>query len=84
MSDWLYASLEHENYTHRNFNRSPSPPWLNFITHPAAWALYVNHFAAGWGAYTLMTYLPKYMKERLGFDMASAGFLAGEWAMTCF
>jgi hypothetical protein len=56
--------------------KSESAPWLAFFTTPAAWALYVNHFASGWGAYTLMTYLPKYMKERLGFDMAKAGFLA--------
>ena len=56
--------------------KSPSPPWLNFFTTPCAWALYLNHFAAGWGAYTLMTYLPKYMKEVLDFDMQKAGAIA--------
>ena len=27
--------------------RSPHPPWRGFFTCPAAWALYLNHFAYG-------------------------------------
>jgi MFS family permease len=55
---------------------SASPPWRGFVTCPAAWALYINHFATNFGVYTLMTYLPKFMKEELDFDMKKAGFIA--------
>jgi hypothetical protein len=34
--------------------KSPSPPWGGLLTHPAALALYFNHFAMNWGGYTLM------------------------------
>ena len=56
--------------------KSDSPPWRGFLTHPAAWAIYINHFSANLSIYTLMTYLPKYMKEDLGFDLKSAGGIA--------
>jgi MFS family permease len=42
--------------------KSASPPWTGLFTHPAALTTYFNHFAMNWGGYTLMTYLPKYLK----------------------
>eukprot|EP01065_Artemidia_motanka_P024953 TRINITY_DN29883_c0_g1_i1.p1 TRINITY_DN29883_c0_g1~~TRINITY_DN29883_c0_g1_i1.p1 ORF type:complete len:512 (+),score=169.61 TRINITY_DN29883_c0_g1_i1:51-1586(+) len=56
--------------------KSKRPPWFGLLTHPAAWALYINHFANNFCVYTLMTYLPKYLDEELGFDIKSAGFVA--------
>eukprot|EP01064_Diplonema_japonicum_P012877 TRINITY_DN2022_c16_g1_i1.p1 TRINITY_DN2022_c16_g1~~TRINITY_DN2022_c16_g1_i1.p1 ORF type:complete len:519 (+),score=72.29 TRINITY_DN2022_c16_g1_i1:72-1559(+) len=59
-----------------NVKRSPSPPWRGFLTHPAAWAIYINHFSSNYCVYTLMTYLPKYMDEDLGFSLQDAGGIA--------
>eukprot|EP00659_Diplonema_papillatum_P015355 gene15355-23477_t len=56
--------------------KSPHPPWRNFLTHPAAWAIYINHFAYNYGYYTLLTYLPKYMDEELGFSLKDSGIVA--------
>ena len=57
--------------------KSASPPWRAFLTHRAAWALYLNHGAANWGAYTLMTFLPDYMDRVLHYDTRRSG------ALTC-
>ena len=36
-------------------------PWTRVITRPCILALFVAHFANGWGFYTLLTWLPKYL-----------------------
>jgi MFS family permease len=36
-------------------------PWTHVITRPCILALFVAHFANGWGFYTLLTWLPKYL-----------------------
>lgn len=51
-------------------------PWAALLTHPAAWALYANHFACNYFLYTMNAYVPKYLHEQLGFDMRSVGFAA--------
>ena len=56
--------------------KSPSPPWRAFLTHRAAWAIYIAHSASNWGAYTLLTFLPDYMDTVLGFDIKSSGGLS--------
>lgn len=56
--------------------RSASPPWRGFLTHRAAWALYINHAAYAWGAYTLLDFLPDYLDSQLGFDIKSSGGLS--------
>ena len=56
--------------------KSPSPPWVAFLSSVPAWAIYVNHFANNFCVYTLMTYLPKYMDEVLGFDLTESGGIA--------
>eukprot|EP01062_Namystynia_karyoxenos_P015700 TRINITY_DN15715_c0_g1_i1.p1 TRINITY_DN15715_c0_g1~~TRINITY_DN15715_c0_g1_i1.p1 ORF type:complete len:555 (+),score=155.36 TRINITY_DN15715_c0_g1_i1:82-1665(+) len=56
--------------------KSERPPWRAFLTHPAALTLYLNHFASNYCVYTLMTYLPKYLDEELGYKIADAGFVA--------
>jgi MFS family permease len=56
--------------------KSASPPWRAFLTHRAAWAIYINHSASNWGAYTLLTFLPDYMDTQLNFDIKSSGVLS--------
>jgi MFS family permease len=36
-------------------------PWRHVVTRPCIIALFVAHFANGWGFYTLLTWLPKYL-----------------------
>jgi hypothetical protein len=36
-------------------------PWIHVLTRPCILALFVAHFANGWGFYTLLTWLPKYL-----------------------
>ena len=59
-----------------SIEKSDSPPWVGFFTTPCVWALFVIHFAANWNLYTLLNYLPKYLTEEQGFNIASSGFLS--------
>jgi MFS family permease len=54
-------------------------PWIQVVTQPCVLALFVAHFANGWGFYTLLTWLPKYLATfvHLGSkDIGSCGSFA--------
>eukprot|EP00095_Tigriopus_kingsejongensis_P003697 maker-scaffold1581_size34907-snap-gene-0.7 protein:Tk03697 transcript:maker-scaffold1581_size34907-snap-gene-0.7-mRNA-1 annotation:"vesicular glutamate transporter -like" len=53
-----------------------SPPWKEMMTSRAVWAIIIAHFAENWGFYTLLTGLPMFMRDVLGYKMDAAGFLA--------
>merc|ERR1719161_1491956 len=55
--------------------KSVSTPWVGLLTHRAAWAIYINHFAFNYGCYAMMTDLPKFLDEELGMNMKNAGFV---------
>lgn len=61
---------------HVQVEKSARVPWIAFIVSPAAWAIYVNHFAFNYGTYTMMTYMPKFLDEVLGMNMKKAGFVS--------
>ncbi|KAL1497230.1 hypothetical protein ABEB36_008225 [Hypothenemus hampei] len=53
---------------------SPLPiPWKTFLTSVPIWALIAAQIGHDWGFYTMVTDLPKYMKEVLRFDVAKNG-----------
>lgn len=52
------------------------PPLLDIIRSVPFWALLVTHFGNIWGVYVLMTGVPRFMYEVLGFDMACAGVVS--------
>ncbi|XP_055704446.1 sialin-like [Phlebotomus papatasi] len=52
-------------------------PWKAILTSTAVWAIISSHFAENWGFYTLMTQLPTFLKDSLGFDLGESGFLSG-------
>jgi len=54
----------------------PPVPWMKILTSLPIWAIFVGHFAGDWGAYMMATSLPLFMKDVLGFDLTSLGFLA--------
>jgi MFS family permease len=51
-------------------------PWAKVAVCLPFWALLINHTASNWAFYTLLTWLPTYMKEVLNFDVHNAGFIA--------
>ncbi|CAH1100735.1 unnamed protein product [Psylliodes chrysocephalus] len=51
-------------------------PWWSFLMSRPLWTIAVAFFCETWGFYTLLTYLPKIMKNVLGFDLNSAGFMS--------
>ncbi|XP_044258785.1 vesicular glutamate transporter 2.2-like [Tribolium madens] len=50
-------------------------PWKRIFTSAPVWAIVVSHFTDNWGFYTLLTQLPKFMKEVLNFDLSTTGYL---------
>eukprot|EP01036_Dinobryon_divergens_P026695 gene26696-35372_t len=72
-SDSRTASLMSEEIEKETLARGT--PWKAFFTHPAALALLANNFTYGWVGFTLLSELPTYLTEVLGFDLSSAGIL---------
>ncbi|XP_064172036.1 sialin-like isoform X2 [Anguilla rostrata] len=61
-------------------------PWASIFTSPSVWAIVVAHFSYNWTFYTLLTLLPTYMNNVLGFSIKENGFLSalpylGSWAL---
>ncbi|XP_046392973.1 sialin-like [Ischnura elegans] len=52
------------------------PPWRQIVMSMPVWAIVVSHFCENWGFYTLLTQLPTFVKDTLGFDLGKAGFLS--------
>ena len=50
-------------------------PWKQFFTHPIALSIYLSSFGFGWIGYTLLSEMPSYLTDVLGFDLQSAGIL---------
>ena len=53
-----------------------NPPWKAMMTSSPVWAIIVAHFAENWGFYTLLTGMPTFMKDVLGYKLDQTGFLA--------
>lgn len=57
-------------------NQKVIHPWKEILTSMPVWAIVVAHFSENWGFYTLLTQLPKFMKDILDFDLRKAGFMS--------
>ncbi|KAK6625572.1 hypothetical protein RUM43_005871 [Polyplax serrata] len=55
---------------------SPPVPWKKIFTSIPFWAIVVAHVGQNYGYETLMTELPTFMKQVLGFDIKSNGTLS--------
>ncbi|XP_071385715.1 sialin isoform X2 [Centroberyx affinis] len=51
-------------------------PWGSIVTSGALWAIVVAHFSYNWTFYTLLTLLPTYMNDILGFSIQQNGMLS--------
>lgn len=52
------------------------PPWCKILTSAPVLAIASAHFAYSWGFYTLVTQLPAYMNDILGFNLQKSGFIS--------
>jgi len=51
-------------------------PWKAFFTHPATLVLFLSHWTFSWIGYMLLTEIPSYLTDELGYDLTSSGLLS--------
>jgi len=51
----------------------PPTPWRKILTSLPVWALTIALFAYSWGFNTLITWVPVFMRDVLGFNMMNSG-----------
>lgn len=72
-----FISDEEKQYLHeeiQSISDTPPPiPWKALATSVPLWALLAAQIGHDWGFYTMVTDLPKYMKEILRFDVSTNG-----------
>lgn len=52
------------------FQKLPLTPWIKIITSAPVWGLIVAQVGHDWGLFTIITDLPKYMKQVLRYSVA--------------
>lgn len=56
-------------------------PWKLLFSRKEVWALIVCHFCHNWGTFILLTWMPMYYNQVLGFDLMTSGlFSVLPWA----
>lgn len=50
-------------------------PYFQFFTHPVSLTLFLNSWTFGFIGFTLLSEMPSFFTDNLGFDLASAGVL---------
>ncbi|RYG99618.1 MFS transporter [archaeon] len=60
---------------HHRMELAQRTPWKIFFTHPVSLTLLINNWAYGWINFTLLSEMPSFMSEELGFNISSAGVL---------
>ena len=66
------------------FDGTEPVPWRKIVGTPAIWGVVCGHVANNWLFYTLLTWLPDYLKYELGFDLKASGGLAVLPYIGCF
>ncbi|XP_053602667.1 vesicular glutamate transporter 1 isoform X1 [Plodia interpunctella] len=51
-------------------------PWRAMLTSSAVWAIVCAHFSENWGFYTLLTFLPTFMKDVFKFETSQTGWVS--------
>ncbi|XP_068597753.1 sialin-like [Brachionichthys hirsutus] len=69
--DYINETLKHEHSSAVH-----DIPWRAIATSRPLWAIVVAHFSFNWTFYTLLTLLPTYMKDMLGFSIQQNGMLS--------
>ncbi|GLH02143.1 Uncharacterized protein GBIM_08180 [Gryllus bimaculatus] len=75
-------NLSELNYIRKNIEETQSQeetiryPWKTFLLSGPVWAITVANVTDNWGAFTLLTQLPTFLKDSLEFDVQDAGILS--------
>ncbi|KAF5910114.1 Elongation factor 1-alpha 1 [Clarias magur] len=59
-------------------------PWSSILTSLPLWAIVIAHFSYNWTFYTLLTLLPTYMNDILGFSIKENGMLSALPYLGCW
>lgn len=51
-------------------------PWKELLTKMPTYAIIIAHTVHCWGYFVLLTWLPTYFNQQLGFDLAASSFLS--------
>ncbi|KAK9845365.1 hypothetical protein WJX81_004554 [Elliptochloris bilobata] len=51
-------------------------PWRLLLSKAPVWALIVCHFCHNWGTFILLTWMPTYYNQVLGFDLLKSGIFS--------
>ncbi|CAJ0578784.1 unnamed protein product, partial [Mesorhabditis spiculigera] len=73
-AEYIESSLEET--MGKSTDKPRATPWMSLLTSRAVWACWIGHFAGDWGAYTMMLALPSFLKDVLGVNLSSLGFLS--------
>jgi len=77
-SEWQIFTEDMYNLNGGKFTKAElraRTPWGMFFTHPVALTLLFANFGYGWIGFTLLSEMPSYLTDILGFNLTSAGFL---------
>ncbi|KAK9069111.1 hypothetical protein SSX86_013227 [Deinandra increscens subsp. villosa] len=62
-----------------------SIPWGLILSKPPVWALITCHFCHNWGTFILLTWMPTYYNQVLGFNLTESGlFCVLPWLTMAF
>ncbi|CAM6126738.1 unnamed protein product [Calypogeia fissa] len=53
-----------------------SIPWGLILSKPPVWALIICHFCHNWGTFILLTWMPTYYNQVLGFNLMESGLFS--------
>lgn len=51
-------------------------PWVAMFTHPASLCLFLLNWVFGWIGFMLLTEMPAFLNDQLGYDLESSGLLS--------
>lgn len=69
------GSESHEPSGHK-LSGSQNTPWAAFLAHPSSVALIVCYWTQNWIGFLVLSELPTYLTEELGYSLRSAGLLS--------
>ncbi|MFH4980168.1 hypothetical protein AB6A40_006877 [Gnathostoma spinigerum] len=75
--EFVYIRSSMEENVEKRTRKEVAIPWIPMITSIPVWAIFIGHFCGDFGAYMMMTNLPLFMNDVLGFDQARMGLFAG-------
>ena len=54
-----------------NYTIQVPVPWLQIFLSPPVWGIIITHFCGNFGFYVLLTTMPTYFSQALGFDLGT-------------